>query len=72
MSELKGLRVAVLATDGFEVEVIDPRTLNPLDAGTLLESVRSTGRLCVVHEDTRTMGVTLVVDMPCSIATIAS
>jgi pyruvate/2-oxoglutarate dehydrogenase complex dihydrolipoamide acyltransferase (E2) component len=39
------------------VEVIDPRTLNPLDEATLLDSVRRTGRLCVVHEDTRTMGL---------------
>jgi 2-oxoisovalerate dehydrogenase E1 component beta subunit len=46
-----------LAAEGVEVEVIDPRTLNPLDAETVLESVRRTGRLCVVHEDTRTMGV---------------
>jgi 2-oxoisovalerate dehydrogenase E1 component beta subunit len=46
-----------LAEDGIEVEVIDPRTLNPLDTGTLLESVRRTGRLCVVHEDTRTLGL---------------
>ena len=46
-----------LATAGVEVEVIDPRSLNPLDVDTLLESVRRTGRLCVVHEDTRTMGL---------------
>ncbi len=48
---------AVLAEEGVLVEVIDPRTLNPLDTETLLESVRRTGRLCVVHEDTRTMGL---------------
>src|SRR5438132_1012226 len=47
----------MLAAEGIEVEVIDPRTLNPLDSETLLESVRRTGRLSVVHEDTRTMGV---------------
>jgi 2-oxoisovalerate dehydrogenase E1 component beta subunit len=46
-----------LAGEGVEVEVIDPRTLNPLDEGTLLSSVRRTGRVCVVHEDTRTMGL---------------
>jgi 2-oxoisovalerate dehydrogenase E1 component subunit beta len=46
-----------LATEGIEVEVIDPRTLNPLDTETLLGSLRRTGRLCVVHEDTLTMGV---------------
>jgi 2-oxoisovalerate dehydrogenase E1 component beta subunit len=48
---------AELAASGIEIEVIDPRTLNPLDTETILESVRRTGRLCVVHEDTRTMGV---------------
>jgi len=46
-----------LVAEGVHVEVIDPRTLNPLDEETLLGSVRRTGRLCVVHEDTRTMGV---------------
>jgi 2-oxoisovalerate dehydrogenase E1 component beta subunit len=46
-----------LASEGIEAEVIDPRSLNPLDADTLVESVRRTGRLCVVHEDTRTMGL---------------
>jgi 2-oxoisovalerate dehydrogenase E1 component subunit beta len=46
-----------LAKQGVSVEVIDPRSLNPLDLDTLLESVRRTGRLCVVHEDTLTMGL---------------
>jgi 2-oxoisovalerate dehydrogenase E1 component len=39
-----------LAREGIEVEVIDPRTLRPLDAETILESVRKTHRLVVVHE----------------------
>jgi 2-oxoisovalerate dehydrogenase E1 component subunit beta len=46
-----------LAGVGVEVELIDPRSLNPLDIETVLQSVRRTGRLCVVHEDTRTMGL---------------
>ncbi len=46
-----------LAGEDVHVEVIDPRTLNPLDEETLLGSVRRTGRLCVLHEDTRTMGL---------------
>ncbi|MGI9149118.1 MAG: transketolase C-terminal domain-containing protein [Chloroflexota bacterium] len=46
-----------LGGEGIEVEVIDPRSLNPLDTDTILGSVRQTGRLCVVHEDTRTMGL---------------
>ena len=39
-----------LAGDGISVEVIDPRTLVPLDVGTIRESVRKTGRLIVVDE----------------------
>jgi 2-oxoisovalerate dehydrogenase E1 component beta subunit len=49
--------VEQVAAEGVDVEVIDPRTLNPLDTDTILESVRRTGRLCIVHEDTRTMGL---------------
>lgn len=36
--------------DGIEAEVIDPRTLVPLDVETIVESVRRTGRLVVAHE----------------------
>jgi pyruvate dehydrogenase E1 component beta subunit len=39
-----------LAQEGIEAEVIDPRTLVPLDAETLAESVRRTGRAVVAHE----------------------
>jgi 2-oxoisovalerate dehydrogenase E1 component len=39
-----------LAREGIEVEVIDPRTLRPLDLPTILESVRRTNRLVVAHE----------------------
>jgi pyruvate dehydrogenase E1 component beta subunit len=39
-----------LAADGIEVEVIDPRTLIPLDLDTIVESVRRTHRLVVAHE----------------------
>ncbi len=39
-----------LAQDGIGVEVIDPRTLSPLDEETILTSVRKTGRLVVVDE----------------------
>ena len=39
-----------LAADGIEAEVIDPRTLVPLDLATLAESVRRTGRAVVAHE----------------------
>jgi pyruvate dehydrogenase E1 component beta subunit len=47
-----------LAGDGIEAEVIDLRTLTPLDTDTILESVRKTGRLVVVDEDYRSFGLT--------------
>jgi pyruvate dehydrogenase E1 component beta subunit len=39
-----------LAEEGIELEVIDPRTLVPLDEETIVESVKKTGRLIVSHE----------------------
>lgn len=36
--------------EGIEIEVVDPRTLRPLDAKTITESVRKTGHLLIVHE----------------------
>jgi pyruvate/2-oxoglutarate/acetoin dehydrogenase E1 component len=48
---------ATLAKEGIEAEVIDLRTLLPLDRETILASVRKTNRLLVVHEDTRTGGI---------------
>jgi len=45
------------AKDGIDVEVVDPRTLAPLDKGALLASVKKTGRLLVADEDNQTCGV---------------
>jgi pyruvate dehydrogenase E1 component beta subunit len=45
-----------IAPEGIEMEVVDLRTLVPLDKETLLFSVRKTGRLVVLHEATRTGG----------------
>jgi 2-oxoisovalerate dehydrogenase E1 component beta subunit len=42
---------------GAEIEIIDLRTLLPLDDEALLASVRKTNRLLIVHEDTRTGGI---------------
>lgn len=42
-----------LAAEGVGAEVIDPRTLNPLDTRTILESVAKTGRLVLVDQATR-------------------
>ena len=48
---------AELAKEGIEAEVIDLRTLQPLDRETIIESVKKTNKLLVVHEDTRTGGI---------------
>jgi len=45
-----------LAADGLNVEVVDLRTLAPLDRDTILESVRKTGKAMVVYEDNLTGG----------------
>jgi len=48
---------AELEKEGIQAEVIDLRTLLPLDRDTILASVRKTNKLLVVHEDTRTGGI---------------
>jgi len=47
---------AQLVEEGIEVEVVDPRTLKPLDADTIIGSVSKTGRVLIVHEACRTGG----------------
>jgi pyruvate/2-oxoglutarate/acetoin dehydrogenase E1 component len=55
----KALEVAEeLQKEGISVEVIDPRTLVPLDKKTLIDSVKKTGRLVLVTEETRTGATT--------------
>jgi 2-oxoisovalerate dehydrogenase E1 component len=39
-----------LEREGISVEVVDPRTLRPLDEATILDSVRKTNRLVIAHE----------------------
>ena len=54
----KSLKAAEqLAAEGIELEVIDPRTLVPLDKETILQSVEKTGKLVIVTEDVMTCGV---------------
>jgi pyruvate/2-oxoglutarate/acetoin dehydrogenase E1 component len=45
-----------MAEEGVAVEVVDLRTLVPLDIETVLDSVRRTGKALVVHEDNLTGG----------------
>jgi pyruvate dehydrogenase E1 component beta subunit len=45
------------AEDGIELEVIDLRSISPLDIPTVVESVQRTGRLIVVHEAPHSFGV---------------
>jgi pyruvate dehydrogenase E1 component beta subunit len=45
-----------LAEEGIEVEIVDPRTLKPLDEAPIIESVKKTGRALVVHEAVETGG----------------
>lgn len=45
-----------VAREGIDVEVIDLRTLLPVDKKTILESVKKTGKALIVHEDNLTMG----------------
>ena len=52
------LRVAEkLSKDGIEAAVLDLRSLVPLDRGALLSVARATGRVLIVHEDSRTGGI---------------
>jgi pyruvate dehydrogenase E1 component beta subunit len=45
-----------LAQEGIEAEVVDPRTLKPLDSETIVRSVCKTGRVLIVHEACKTGG----------------
>ena len=46
-----------LAKEGIDAEMVDLRTLAPLDRETILASVKKTNKLLIVHEDTRTGGI---------------
>lgn len=46
-----------LAADGISVEIVDPRTIVPLDEKTILDSVKKTSKLLIVHEDNEFLGI---------------
>ncbi len=45
-----------LAEEGISVEVIDPRTLSPLDEDTIIQAVKKTNRLVIIHEEVKFAG----------------
>lgn len=51
------LHKAAEAAEGFDCEIIDLMTLKPIDEETILNSVKKTGRLVIVHEATRNCGL---------------
>ncbi|MEM2118381.1 MAG: alpha-ketoacid dehydrogenase subunit beta [Candidatus Bathyarchaeia archaeon] len=54
----KALKAAeILEAEGINAEVVDPRTLTPLDKQTIIKSVKKTGRTVIVSEDCKTAGV---------------
>ena len=45
-----------LAQEGIDVEVVDPRSLRPLDTETIVNSIKKTGKVLIVHEAVKTGG----------------
>jgi len=57
------LDVAEELKDKVSVEIVDPRTLEPLDISTIVESVKKTGRVVIVDEDTKRCSVSAEIGM---------
>jgi len=57
------LEVARELEGSVSIEVVDPRTLEPLDIDTIINSVRKTGRVVIVDEDTTRCGVSAEIGM---------
>ncbi len=59
-----------LAKEGISAEVIDPRTLAPLDVGTIVESVKKTGRLVLVDQAPRhaSAAITIAGELPSTLS----
>lgn len=47
----------MLEKEGIDIEVVDPRTMNPLDKDTIINSVRKTNKLVIVHDAWKTGGI---------------
>ena len=46
-----------LLSEGVSAEIVDLRTVRPIDSRTVLDSVRKTGKALIVHEDTKAGGM---------------
>ena len=46
-----------LAKEGIELEIVDLRTLSPLDRETITQTVKKTNKVIILHEDTKTGGI---------------
>lgn len=57
------LQLAEELKEKVSVEVVDPRTLEPFDIDTIIESVKKTGRVVIVDEDAKRCGVTAEIGM---------
>ena len=47
----------LLAKEGIEIEIVDLRTLSPLDRDAIIQTVKKTNKVILLHEDTRTGGL---------------
>lgn len=57
-SVIQALEAAkILEKEGVDIEVIDPRTIKPLDKGMIINSVKKTGKLVIVHDACKTGGI---------------
>jgi len=52
-----GLADKLKENEGIDIEIIDPRTLKPFDYDTVINSIKKTGKLLIVHEACRTGGI---------------
>ena len=48
---------SILENDGVSVEVLDLRTVRPIDEKSVLETAKKTGKVLIVHEDNKSLGI---------------
>lgn len=57
VKKILALSVKLEENEGIDLEIIDPRTLNPFDYDTVINSLKKTGKVLIVHEACRTGGI---------------